>query len=73
MYNSKDEKFNLFQYTISNMSKFFYNVAMTSNPINYNIIINKKYTTWKEFQKLNDDYMKKNDIPKTLLIYKLWF
>jgi len=73
IYTDKEGVFELKNFGISNYYSVFNNTIITKNNFSCKILNSKKYTTWKEFQKLNEDYLKKNDIPTTMLIYKLQF
>lgn len=70
---NKEGVFELKNFVLNNYYRVFNNTLITKNNFSTKFLNSKKYTTWKEFLKLNDDYMKKNEIPCTLLIYKLWF
>jgi|GEM_PF-2164813 len=57
----------------NNYSAFNNSVLVTQNNFSFDILKLKTYTTWKEFHSLNEDYLKKSEIPNTIFIYKLWF
>lgn len=58
---------------MNNFSAYFNNILITQNKFNYDILKLKTYKTWKEFHGLNEDYLKKSEIPNTIFIYRLQF
>jgi len=73
IYTDNEGVFELKNFGISNNFRIFNNTLITKNNFSTKILNSKKYKTWKEFQNLNEDFLKKNDIPTTMLIYKLQF
>jgi hypothetical protein len=73
IYTDNEGVFELKSFGISNNYRVFNNTLITKNNFSTKILNSKKYKSWKEFQKLNEDYIKKNDIPSTMLIYKLQY
>lgn len=57
----------------NNYSAFNNSVLVTQKNYNYDILKLKTYKTWKEFHGLNEDYLKKSEIPNTIFIYKFQF
>ena len=73
-YEEREGNFDIKRIPLHNKFVAYYNnILVTQNKYNYDILNLKTYTTWKEFHGLNEDYLKKSEIPNTIFIYKLWF
>ena len=72
--SEREGKFDIKRFPVfHNYSAFYNNVLVTQNNYSYDILKLKTYTTCKEFHSLNEDYLKKSEIPNTIFVYKFQF